>query len=300
MEDTKHYDYTYPVAQLLTYGEAKMVGPQDWPNYLELGFNAEHIPDLIHMAVDKELNNVDPESLEVWAPLHAWRTLGQLRAEAAIGPMLALFTGEVEEDMSDWVMNELPEVYGMIGPAALPALTAFVADNSQGEWARIFAVESIEKVGEIFPDARSTSIEILSKQLEAFQKEEYDLNAALIEALVDLDAKEAAPLMEQVFVADAVDTFFMGDWEDIQEEMGLLSPEQLEGIHQRKKAQEIQAQQEFEERWQEREKENPFHVHLAATPSDTYWKPTPRTPVAKKAKHKDKVAKQSRKKNRKR
>src|SRR5438132_4238107 len=108
-------NYPHPVDQLLTYGEAK---PGKWPDYLPLGLTREHIPGLIRMATDPELNGADSESLEVWAPVHAWRALGQLQAEEAIEPLLPMFHGMEE---NEWVQDELPEVYGMIGPNAIPA-----------------------------------------------------------------------------------------------------------------------------------------------------------------------------------
>lgn len=114
-------NYGPPLDQLLTFAAGKSTLPENWPNYLELGFGLEHVPDLIRMAGDEELNWADSESLEVWAPLHAWRILGQLRAEEAIEPLIAL--RKTLED-SDWAIDELPEVLGMIGPAALPPLTS--------------------------------------------------------------------------------------------------------------------------------------------------------------------------------
>src|SRR5438093_123369 len=78
---TMSNDYKDPVARLLTLGDARPV--KTWPNYLELGLSREHVPELIRMATDDELNWADSESLEVWAPIHAWRALGQLRAEEA-------------------------------------------------------------------------------------------------------------------------------------------------------------------------------------------------------------------------
>lgn len=81
--------YPSPVDKLLTYGDARL-GADSWPNYLELGFGPEHIPDLIRMATDEALNTAETEDMAVWVPTHAWRTLGQLRAEAAIKPLLIL------------------------------------------------------------------------------------------------------------------------------------------------------------------------------------------------------------------
>lgn len=53
--------YTSPVDKLLTFGKAEPVNWEKWPNYLELGLNLEHVPDLTRMATDLELRV--PESV---------------------------------------------------------------------------------------------------------------------------------------------------------------------------------------------------------------------------------------------
>ncbi len=214
--------YAPPVDQLLTYGEGQNVAPEKWPNYLELGPGLEHVPELIRMAGDEELNRAFSDTLEVWAPLHAWRALGQLRAEAAIEPLIALFTTLKE---SEWAFDELPEVLGMIGPAALPALAASLADASLDESTHVNASASVEKIGERWPEARAACVELLTKQLELFDDNGYELNGFLVYALVNLHAREAAPLMERAFAAGSVEEDLVGDWEDVQVELGLLPPE---------------------------------------------------------------------------
>jgi len=44
------YNYENPVSQLLTQGDCRS-NSRKWPNYLELGFSSEHIPELIRMMV---------------------------------------------------------------------------------------------------------------------------------------------------------------------------------------------------------------------------------------------------------
>ena len=56
-------EYTEPVAQLLTYGDPR--DETEWPDYLTLGFTEEHVPELIKMATDEDLNWTSSESLEV-------------------------------------------------------------------------------------------------------------------------------------------------------------------------------------------------------------------------------------------
>ncbi len=126
-------DYPSTVAQLLSLGDPR--NELRWQNYLALGVSEQDIPDLIRMALDEELHWADSESKQVWAPIHAWRALGQLRAEAAVEPLLHLFR-RIDEDNDDWVGEELPQVYGMIGPAAIPALAVCLADESQARTIR--------------------------------------------------------------------------------------------------------------------------------------------------------------------
>ncbi len=52
---------------------------------------------------------------EVWAPIHAWRTLGQLHAAAAIAPLLGLLH-YIDDDDDDWAAEDLPRALGLIRP----------------------------------------------------------------------------------------------------------------------------------------------------------------------------------------
>src|SRR2546421_13036934 len=128
--------YPPPVNKLLTYGASKSVLWQNWPNYAELGLGPEHIPDLIRMATDNELLWADSESLEVWAPIHAWRALGQFRAEAAIEPLLTLFEMPKAHVYTPVTIRKRV-AYASFRKKAIPAITAYMADKSHGTSARI-------------------------------------------------------------------------------------------------------------------------------------------------------------------
>ena len=213
--------YEPPVDKLLTYGEAELTVSNQWPNYLELGLGPEHIPDLIRMAQDEELNDADSESLEVWAPLHAIRALGQLHAEAAIEPLLSLFDNPTDDD---WVMEDLPRAYGLIGPAAIPALAALVADRSKEEFSRTFASNGLVEIAKMHPEAHSEVISVISKILESFDEEDPEVNGFLIADLGDLKAVETLPLIERAFDADAVDESIIG-LDDVLVDFGLKERE---------------------------------------------------------------------------
>jgi hypothetical protein len=220
-KDLTDVQYPEPVAQLLTLGDLSGIG-NSWRDYPALGLDAGHVPDLIRMATDEALHTADSDSAEVWAPVHAWRALGQLRAEAAIEPLMGLF--RLADDLQDdWVSGDLPKVMGLIGPVAIPALDAYMRDAVHGLWARIAASECLVKIGQGHPGARDACVAALTGQLEHFAENGEDLNAFLIVDLVDLRAVESAPVMEQAFAADAVDLSVQGDWEEVQIELGLLT-----------------------------------------------------------------------------
>ena len=206
-------EYTEPVAQLLTYGDPR--DETEWPDYLSLGFTEEHIPELIKMATDEDLHWTSSESLEVWAPVHAWRTLGQLKAEQAIEPLMALF--DFEEDFDDdWVLSEFPTVYGMIGSKAIPALAEYLSDNSAEVMPGISVVDCIKEIGKTHPDAKFECSQVLSSQLEQFQYNSSTLNGFLISGLVGLQAVDRLPLIRQAFDSGRVDLSIVGDIEDVE------------------------------------------------------------------------------------
>jgi hypothetical protein len=191
---------------------------------LQLGLSAEHVPDLIRMATDSDLLWTDSESAEVWAPVHAWRALGQLRAESAIEPLVSLWN-ELDEDdaYEDWILDEMPETLLMIGEAAIPALETYVTDPDNYEYARASASDTLTKFAEQKPELRDRVVAILTRALSQYERNTLFANSSLITDLVDLKALESAATIKAAFYAKRVDLMVQGQWSDIAEELGLDS-----------------------------------------------------------------------------
>lgn len=219
--------YQPPLDRLLTYGDfAKIWQKQSMPDYVEeLQLTAEHIPDLIRMATDEVLQYAASESLEVWAPVHAWWALGQLQAEAAIEPLLSLLDELVEDD--DWVGIVLPRVFGMVGTAAIPPLETYVLNRSLKYHARSIAGDALVWIAKNHPEARTTCIDVLIRAVEEYKQNTPVMNGFLLASLLDLKAVEAAPTIAKAFAADRIDTSIAGDWGDVQVELGLKAREEL-------------------------------------------------------------------------
>jgi hypothetical protein len=221
--------YAPPLDQFFNYGDCNKL-PQEWANYVEeLGLTEAHIPELIRLAIDKELHWGYADDPATWAPIHAIRALGQLQAEAAIDPLLKLLSDVPEED--DWTHETIPKVLGMIGAPAIPALSAYLAEPSHNSRHRVSAATSLQEIGKQHPEARDACVAVLTQQLERFNRNSLELNGFLIAELLDLAAVEAAPIMQKAFAARRVDLFIAGDWNDVQVELGLKSRDELPRRH---------------------------------------------------------------------
>jgi hypothetical protein len=208
--------YNEPVARLLTLGE-----PQPDVNYTELGLGPEHIGELIELAMDTELRNLDADGAEVWGPIHAWRALGELRAEEAVEPLVELLR-LLDDPNDDWANEIIPDALSLIGPAAIPAVAHYLQDSAGGLWGRIGASEALADIARDFPESRGACVAIQTAQLERFAESDADLNAFLVYGLVRLKAVESAPVIERAYAAGAVAWSLLGDWEEAQIALGLL------------------------------------------------------------------------------
>jgi hypothetical protein len=217
--------YPAPVDQLLSLGRPA-TWREGWLDYREMGLSEEHVQSLIELMEDPSLEwdamADDADETPYWAPVHAWRALGQLRAEAAIEPLLDVL--HRDED-NDWALSEIPEALGMIGPPALrPARDALARAARQPEpWEGGALGTALEKIAQAHPETRDEAVSVLTHQLKAYGAQNPELNAFLVSSLIELRAVEAAPFMEAAFVAGAVDESVSGDWEDVQVDLGLLA-----------------------------------------------------------------------------
>jgi hypothetical protein len=212
--------YLPPVDRLLKLG-AEPARRRTWPDYLTLGLEDRHVPALIRMATDPVLLNAPERDPGSWAPIHAWRALGQMEAQEAAGPLLALLEQRGDDP---WVMEELPDILGMIGPAALHGATLLLFDEEKDESLRIDAGAVITNVAMQHPERRDEAAAVLVKQLEDWSHQSRALNGFLIAELVALGESGAAPLMEAAYAAGAVAPTDYRSWEEVQVALGLIPP----------------------------------------------------------------------------
>ena len=200
---------------LFELGEANR--GSDWIDYSQYGFDETDVTALLELIADDSLNQADTNSKEVWVPLHAWRTLGQIESSNAIEPLIELFDVLVEDD---WALSELPTVMGMIGEAAIVPLAAYVNERSHDEYARVMAVDGLAEIAKRQPACRERVIQHYKEYMNKPDESAENLNGLLIGCLLDLDAKEAINEIRQLFEKNCVDISCAGDLEEVEIELG--------------------------------------------------------------------------------
>jgi hypothetical protein len=180
------------------------------------------------MLSDESLYQSESEENDYWAVVHAWRTVSELKAEAAI-PALIAALGRWGDDEAwwEWINEEFPQVFRAIGVAAIPALVDFLTDATQADFPRGTAARSLLEIGQQYPDSRLRCIEGVTRQLQVFTNNTSELNAFLIDVLVELNAIESAAVIEQAFQLNCVDESIMGDWDEVQVSLGLKTREEV-------------------------------------------------------------------------
>ncbi|MGV3720980.1 MAG: SEC-C domain-containing protein [Actinomycetota bacterium] len=192
----------------------------EWPHYpTKYHLAQEDIPDLVRIATAPELSGSDPDGLLVWAPVHARRALAQLGAVEAIESLLSLVPLAGEDE--DVILDELPRVLAMLGPAGLPQMAAYLQDRSKPMDDRWLIGGAISELAARHPETRAECVGLLTGVIASPDDDDPELNGALIGELAKLGAVEALPLIREAFGRGAVSAETAGDLEDIEIELGV-------------------------------------------------------------------------------
>lgn len=203
-----------PIAALLKLGVPRGIQDVAWPDYREFGVGPEHIQALIEIATNQDLIQMtDEDEPSAWAPVHAWRALGQLRAVDAVTPLLGLLHGVRD---NDWVIEEMPDVFALIGEPAFSPLAEYLSSHDFPAYSRMIAATSLMQIALREPHLRGLAVEILAEVLSTYRENSPGMNGVLIANLVELDAYEKTDLIHHVFIDSKVDRFIVGDWRDVR------------------------------------------------------------------------------------
>ena len=207
------------------FAELLHLGEPEWSSKSPVdcaawGFTQADVVSLIRIVSDPELACAPCDSSAVWAPIHAVRALGCLRAEAAVEPLLAAWRG-IEKHTADYLEDEIAVALAAIGPASRLPTAALLGDETRADHLRLAAARTLSLLALKHPESRDASLAALASQLDAHAVQKPGFNGFLVSALLDARAVEAAASLERAFANNRVDESIAGDWEDVQIELGL-------------------------------------------------------------------------------
>ncbi len=209
--------YPEPLAGLLTLGEVEAPDYQAWADRLQ-----GHVPDLIRMVLDDDLNDRDENDPIVWAPLHALEVLTILAPAEAAGPLVVCLA-----DIEGWADDLIERFYAAIGPVAQPILQGFLEDDRHEVTARARASQAMAAIAEAHPEARQDIVDVLTAFLERpdadKNADEETVTAFVIGDLGDLKAESAYEAIRRAYAADRVDPQII-HLEDVERDFGMRPP----------------------------------------------------------------------------
>lgn len=188
---------------------------REWLDYSKLDFEPDDIPALIDLLSRHELRQRnEPTLVHEFAPIHAWRILGQLKHPDAITPLIELFPSFND---NDWAISELPEVFGMIGRAAVKPLSNYVLDLNHAESSRVLAMDSLFDIANSEYFARDEILAVFKSLVGHAMRQSKGFNASLVINLIDLQEEIFIEDIRDLYKRDLVDKSIAGDIEEIEE-----------------------------------------------------------------------------------
>lgn len=171
------------------------------------------IPDLERVVLDEGLLSGWPAEPPSWAPLHALRLLGYLRAHQSAGRLLALMDRE-----NDWLSDLLPSVWVEMGPQAAEPLWAYIRDRRHNAEQRGNVMIGLQRLAEKHRPYRREVVEGLAQLLDDAPDEDGTANAYIAHVLSELGDVEAFPALRRAYDEDRINLGIM-TWDDVMVRM---------------------------------------------------------------------------------
>ena len=194
-----------------------------WQDYVsEFQLTAADTPTLVgilELWFHWHRENDFPEEPLAFAPIHAWRALGQLQAVEALEPMLDNLD-LLDEQMDDWSMEDWPVVFGLMGPPVIESLINYLRNQRRREFSRDVAAGGLMQIARRHSDRHAQVVQVLSDQLARHESLAV-LNGSILGKLLDLEAVESAEVIERAFAAEVIDESLCGCWMEVREKLGV-------------------------------------------------------------------------------
>lgn len=222
-------EYAPPIDRLLTLGcpgctdgEQKFWRTEPFADYAAMGIGPEHLPELHRLAFDRQLAEGDAPGS--YGPVHAARAIGALHPPELLADLIEL-TRRLDRTNDDAWLEDMPNVLARFGGSAIPPLVRVAGDSREAFGARLYFVDTIERIALEHPETRERVVAAFGKMLKYAAYGDPGINAHVISSLVELSAAEVLPAIRAAFATGRIDEYSCGPLKEIEEDI-VLSPEE--------------------------------------------------------------------------
>lgn len=172
----------------------------DWFDYIQqLGLTEKDIPELIEILKDGDIEAIAGGVDEDYSPMHAWRSLAQLKALNSLDVMIDLV---VEDFESRWLIIELEKIIPAMGFGAIEKVVSRLNELEENDRIDIlnYLIKGLTELALVDPLSEETVTELFYNQLCEYRFN-YDIyNAYLANGLVKLKSFKSIQLIENAII----------------------------------------------------------------------------------------------------
>ena len=151
----------------------------------------------------------EAEDNKQWMPLHAVKLLGMLADPRALPQLVnaLILACEVNDD---WIMEDLPTVFGRIGPPAIPLLEEFIHAHERDNkfWrSRSIAVDGLVAIALNNPHEQERILTFLHELF--FKEDDPEFLGFAAGSILDLGDPSSIPVLEKALDRGVIDEFII-------------------------------------------------------------------------------------------
>lgn len=214
----------------------------------------EIVKPLCRILQDKRYWEAEDDKL--WMPTHAVKLLGVLADPEALPQLIdALVLAEKTDD--EWVMDDLPTVFGRIGPTAVDPLMEFI-NAHRGDysmwWSRSTAANGLVSIAIQHNRERERILSFLHGLFS--EDEDTEFMGSVASDLLDLHDPSSFPVLEDAFNRDLIEKYIISREEFLEERE--KPPDEKALVHYKTDLLEFYSPEEVarrQERWEEERNE---------------------------------------------
>ncbi len=151
----------------------------------------------------------EAEGNKQWMPLHAVKLLGMLADPRSL-PQLVNALIQAHEVDDDWIMEDLPTVFGRIGPPAINPLEEFIhtykGDNKLW-WSRNAAADGLVAIALHHPNEQERILTFLHELFS--EEDDLEFLSFAGKSLLDLGDPSSIPVLERAFDRGIIDEYII-------------------------------------------------------------------------------------------